>query len=95
MEFSPTDIEFFGSVMENEGRPVIESSVKPRSIMNYLNKSFDISFNPYGTLYLQISDLNFITPFINPLSTIETFIAIKGQIKVALIIYLKVISNYG
>ena len=92
-EFSPTDIELLGSFMENEGIPVIQSSVKPKSIMNNLNGSFDISFYPNETLYLQILDLNFITPFLNPLSTIETSIIIKGQLDLAFIVYLKVITN--
>ena len=93
IEFSPTDIEFFSSFMENEGTAAIQASVKPKSIMNDLNGSFDISFYPNGTLYLQMSDLHFITPILNPLSTIETFFEIKGQINVAFIIFLKVISH--
>ena len=69
--------------------------MKPKTTLNNFNKSFDIFFYPNGTLYLQISDLNFITPILNPLSTIETFYEIKGQTNVAFIIYLKVISTYG
>ena len=94
-EFHQTDIEFSGTVIENTG---IQASMKPKTILNNLNnlnKSFNIFFYPNGTLYLQISDLNFITPILNPLSTIETFYEIKGQTNVAFIIYLKVISPYG
>ena len=69
----------------------MQASVKPKNILNNFNKTFDIFFYPNSTLYLQISDLNFITPILNPLSTIETFIEIKGQINVAFIIFLKVI----
>ena len=94
-EFSPTDIEFFSSFMENEGIAAIQPSVKPKTIMNDFNRSFGISFDQNVTMYLQISDLNFITPIINPLSTIETNYEIKGQTNVAFIIYLKVISAYG
>ena len=92
-EFSPTDIEFFSSFMENEGIAAIQPSVKPKTIMNDFNRSFGISFDQNVTMYLQISDLNFITPFTNPLSTIEAFIEIKGQMNVAFIIYLKVIYH--
>ena len=89
-EFSQTetDIEFSGTVIENVG---IKPSVKPKTILNNFNKSFDIFFYPNLTLYLQISDPNFITPILNPLSTIETIVAIKGENDIAFIIYLKVI----
>ena len=87
-EFRHTDIEFLGTVIENVG---IKPSVKPKTILNNFNKSLNISFHPNVTLYLQISDPNFITPFLNPLSTIETFVAIKGENDIAFIIYLKVI----
>ena len=87
-EFNQTDIEFSGTVIENVG---IKPSVKPKTILNNFNKSFDIFFYPNVTLYLQISDPNFITPFSNPLSTIETFVAIKGEMSIEFIIYLKVI----
>ena len=72
-EFSPTDIEFLSSFMENEGVAAIQPSVKPKTIMNDFNRSFGISFDQNVTMYLQISDLNFITPFTNPLSTIFSF----------------------
>ena len=55
--------------------------------------SFGFSFYPDKTLYIFIADLNFISPFINPSSTVETYLALDGERKVGYVIYLKVMKR--